>query len=109
MSLWQSHLLGRMEVSSGNCCLPNSSTRGLLSSVKNGTAPRKLTISQSEPEQGCGDNSHHIFRTNAGIPLEGLPRLSGSSPARNDESDKPKEILKVDAGVSPPRLIRQVE
>ena len=73
-------------------------------SVKNGTTPLKLKISQSEPEQGCGDNSHTVFRTDVSIPVADLPKVTG------DLTEKTSgEIFKVGNGVSPPRVIHHVE
>jgi TonB family protein len=75
-------------------------------SVKNGTDPLKLTISQSQPEQGCGDNSHHLyFNTDVTIPVTSLPLATMSWLGTGEGGG----VLQVGGSVSPPRVVQKTE
>jgi TonB family protein len=75
-------------------------------SVKNGTDPLKLTISQSQPEQGCGENSHHLFfNTDVTIPVTSLPPATISSLGTGEGGG----VFQVGGSVSPPRVVHKTE
>ena len=74
-------------------------------SVKNGTDPLKLTIRQSQPEQGCGDNSHHLFfNTDVSIPVTSLPTATDSSSGQGHEDIGGGGVFQVGSAVSPPKI-----
>ena len=65
-------------------------------SIKNGTDPLKLTVSQPTPQQGCGNHSHIIFNTEVSIPITVPPGQNPSGAVHPGAVTPPRALHKTD-------------
>lgn len=67
-----------------------------VASIKNGTDPLRLTVSQGMTQQGCGNDSHIIFNTEVSLPITVPPGMNPSGAVHPGAVTPPRVLQKTD-------------